>query len=393
MLLVGAVGAGVQGGGSPAGAPNAFDAAVHQRMNEAGIVGLGAAIIVNRKVVWTKGYGYADKRRAVPFTPDTIMNVGSISKTFTGVAMMHAVQEGKLSLDEDINSYLPFKVIHPRYPNEKITLRHLATHTSGITDQPAVYNDTYHYGGSTPEPLGNFLRSYLVPGGANYSQDNFLNVKPGTHREYSNIAAGLAGHVVEVAVGRTLNVYAKQHIFIPLKMASTGWLLSEVDRARHSQLYVRQSGLTIPIPLYEGTTYPDGGVRTSVSDLSKFFVALLNGGEYGGTRILDERWAAEMLRFQYSESNKPANVTLQEVNSGLFWATRFNVTRVGHNGSDPGVRTFMLSNLSKDIGVILFTNTSLSDEETRHHFDIFLEIWKHAEAMKNGMGADGTDRT
>ena len=82
-------------------------------MDEAGIVGLGAAIIVDKKVVWMKGYGFADKARAVPFTPDTVMNIGSISKTFTGVAMMRAVQEGKLSLDEDINSYLPFKVVNP----------------------------------------------------------------------------------------------------------------------------------------------------------------------------------------------------------------------------------------------------------------------------------------
>jgi hypothetical protein len=79
---------------------------------------------------------------------------------------------------------------------------------------------------------------------------------------------------------------------------------------------------------------------------------------------------------------KPVNVSLQEVNSGLFWATKFDVTRIGHNGSDPGVRTFMLCNLSRDIGVILFMNTSLADEEMRHSFDIFLEVWKHAEALQ-----------
>jgi CubicO group peptidase (beta-lactamase class C family) len=297
--------------------------------------------------------------------------------------MMRAVQEGKLSLDEDINSYLPFRVINPHLPSERITLRHLATHTSSITDRQIVYADTYHYG-DAPEPLGEFLKGYFVPGGIHYSKDNFLSVKPGTHREYSNIAAGLAGYIVEVAVGAKLGVYAKQRIFAPLRMSSTGWSLAEVDPAKHARLYVAQSGLTIPIPHYEGTTYPDGGVRTSVSDLSKFFIALLDDGAYEGTRILDKRWVEEMLRFQYTEANKPANVDLQETNSGLFWATRFNTTRIGHNGSDPGVRTFMLANPSKDVGVILFTNTSLPDSEMRHHFDIFREIWKHAEALKSG---------
>ena len=361
--------------------PQALDSFIAQRMEEAGIAGLGAAILVDKKVVWTKGYGFADKERAVPFTPDTVMNIGSISKTFTGVALMRAVQEGKLSLDEDINSYLPFKLLNPHTPNEKITLRHLATHTSGITDRWSVYQGTYHYG-STPEPLGEFLRSYFVPGGTYYSKDNFLNVKPGTHRDYSNIAAGLAGYIVEVAVGKKLNEYTKQIVFIPLRMDNTGWFLPEIDPAKHSKLYVGQGGLTIPIPLYEGTTYPDGGVRTSVSDLSKLFIALLDGGVYEGTRILDKRWVDEMLRFHYTESAKPDNVSLQEINSGLFWATKLDVTRIGHNGSDPGVRTEMLSNLSKDVGVILFMNTSLSGEEMRLSNDISRELWKYAEALK-----------
>lgn len=382
-LLTGQLAVRGQAQPSTANTAQTLDSFIAQRMDETGIVGLGAAILVDRKVVWMKGYGFADRERAVLFTPDTVMNIGSVSKTFTGVALMRAVQDGKLSLDEDINSYLPFKLSNPHYPNEKITLRHLATHTSGITDRSSVYKDTYHYD-SAPEPLGKFLKSYFVPGGMHYSKDNFLNVKPGTHREYSNIAAGLAGYIVEIAVGKKLNVYTRQHIFTPLRMDNTGWLLSEIDRAKHAKLYVEQNGLTIPIPLYQMTTYPDGGVRTSVADLAKFFLALLNDGVYEERRILDTRWVAEMLRFQYTESNKPANVNLQETNSGLFWATRFNVTRVGHNGSDPGVRTMMLANLSKDVGVILFTNTSLSDQDMiRQYFSMFLEIWKHAEALKD----------
>jgi CubicO group peptidase (beta-lactamase class C family) len=299
------------------------------------------------------------------------------------VALMRAIQEGKLSLDEDINTYLPFKVINPHQPNEKVTLRHLATHTSGISDRWSVYRDTYYYFG-TPEPLGEFLKGYFVPGGRHYSKDNFLNVKPGTHREYSNIAAGLAGYIVEVAVGKKLNVYTKQHIFTPLRMGNTGWFLSEIDRAKHSKLYVSQKGLTIPIPLYQITTYPDGGVRTSVSDLSKLFIALLNDGVYEGTRILDKRWVDEMLRFQYTDANKPANVdSIKEANTGIFWRTKFGGTRIGHGGSDAGVQTEMLSNLSKDIGVILFTNTSLSDQDVLQHYSaIFRELFKHAEALK-----------
>lgn len=359
------------------------DTFITQKMEEAGIMGLGAAIIVDAKVVWMKGYGFADHRRAAPFRPDTVMNIGSISKTFTGAALMRAVQDGKLSLDDDINAHLPFRVINPHLPDEKITLRHLATHTSGLTDRWPVYRNTYHFG-DTPEPLGQFLKQYFVPGGKHYSKDNFLNKKPGSHRDYSNIGAGLAGYIVERAVGENLGSYARKRIFAPLRMNDTAWSLSAVDPARHATLYIAQDGLTIPIQLYEGTTYPDGGIRTSVADLSRFFIALLNDGEYEGTRILDKSSVAEMLRFQFTEANKPDNVDLAEHNTGIFWRTKFNVTRIGHGGSDPGVQTEMLASLSKDIGVILFSNTSLSDEGKRQYYAIFLELWKHAEALKQG---------
>ena len=362
-----------------------LDRFIEQRMTDAGIAGLGAAIIVDKKVVWTKGYGFADRSRRVPFTPDTVMNIGSISKTVTGAALMRAVQDRKLSLDEDINSYLPFKIVNPYYPNEKITLRHLGTHTSGITDRWEVYEHTYHYG-STPEPLEEFLRAYFMPGGTHYSKDNFLNIRPGTHRDYSNIGAGLAGYIVERAVGEKLNTYTRRHFFAPLRMTNTGWSLSEIAAGKHTTLYVAQDGLIIPIPPYELTTYPDGGVRTSVTDLSKFFIALLNDGEYEGVRILEATSAQEMRRFQYTESNKPDNVNLSgldSTNSGIFWGTRFDVTRIGHNGSDPGVRTMMLSDLARRVGVILFLNTSLSGEANRQFNAIFLELWKQAEALRN----------
>ncbi|HEY5849728.1 MAG TPA: serine hydrolase domain-containing protein [Lysobacter sp.] len=370
----------------PSEAPGELDRSIEARMAEAGLVGVGAAIIVDRKLVWSKGYGYADKQRAVAFTPDTVMNVGSISKTVTGVAMMQAVQDGKLSLDADINDYLPFKVSNPSFPQAPITLRQLATHTSGITDRWAVYQRLYHWGGDAPEGLCDFLEGYLVPGGKDYAKENFLPFKPGTHRDYSNIAAGLAGCIVERAVGEPLNVVTRRRIFAPLGMDHSGWLLSDIPAAAQSTLYVEQDGFSIPIPQYGVTTYPDGGVRTSVADLSRFFIAMLDGGQYQGARILDPSSVAQMLKFQYTLANKPDNVILAEKNSGLFWSTKFNVTRIGHGGSDPGVRTEMLSNLSKDVAIVVFVNTSLAEEKSKAYVDLVETLWQHAQALKAQAG-------
>jgi CubicO group peptidase (beta-lactamase class C family) len=174
-------------------------------------------------------------------------------------------------------------------------------------------------------------------------------------------------------------------------MTRTGWFLSEVDLANHTKLYVSQNGFVIPIPLYGGTTYPDGGVRTSVADLSKFFIALLNGGEYQGVRILDSGSTAEMLRFQFTDANRPENFPAADGNSGLFWRTKFNGTRIGHGGNDPGIQTEMLSDLSKEVGVILFINTSLSGPEERASAAISDALWKYAVSLKDGQKQVSTE--
>lgn len=360
-----------------------LDSFINRSMESSGLVGLGAAIIIDKKVVWAKGYGYADKENKKPFTPNTIMNIASISKTITGVCLMKAVEDKKLSLDDDINKYLPFKVINPNFPNEKITLRNLATHTSGITDREPIYDSTYYYGGDSPVPLGQFLKDYFDPAGKFYSKNNFLDKKPGSYREYSNIAAGMAGYIVERATGKKLNEYSRQYIFKPLKMNSTGWFLSEINVADHAKLYAKQGDTLKNIKLYGGATYPDGGVRTSVSDLSHFFIALLNDGEYNGVSMLKKQSVAEMLRFQYTAANKPENVQLNKINSGIFWATKLGATRIGHNGSDPGVRTFMLADLSKEVGVILFTNTSLTEKEEGKFFDLYESIHKYGVQLRS----------
>jgi CubicO group peptidase (beta-lactamase class C family) len=359
-----------------------LDTLIANRMADAGIMGVAAAVIVDHQVVWMKGYGFADYERTRPFTPNTVMNIGSISKTVTGVAMMHAVQEGRLALDADINQYLPFKVIHPHHPDAVITLRHLATHTSGITDRPEAYHGCYHWGGEKPEPLGGFLTGYFKPGGTHYSPDNFLNERPGAVREYSNIGASLAGWIVERAVGASLPDYARRTIFAPLQMTNTAWRLSEVKPGAHSTLFVPQNGTVIPIQQYELTTYPDGGVRSSVSDLSKFFIALLSGGAYQGTRILDAKLAAEMTRFQFTDANRPTNYPASEGNSGLFWRTKFDGKRVGHGGNDPGMIADMLADRSGKIAVILFTNTSLGGSDRRLYGQIFEALWAHGESVK-----------
>ncbi|QJD69647.1 beta-lactamase family protein [Xanthomonas campestris pv. badrii] len=365
-----------------ASAPSSFERRIEQRMQEAGVVGMGAAIIRDRRVVWSAGFGFADRARKLAFTPDTVMNIGSVSKTVTGVALMQAVQDGRLQLDADINPYLPFAVRNPQFPQVPITLRQLATHTSSLTDRWEVYRDTYRWEGATAEPLPDFLRGYLAPGGRDYLPQNYLPNRPGTHREYSNIGAGLVGYIVERAGGQPFEAYTRERIFAPLGMQRTAWHVAELPAGTHAMLYVGHMGLSVPVQPYELVTYPDGGLRSCVNDLSRLFIALLDGGRYQGTRVLDAATTAEMLRFQYAGSNVPDNVIVSEKNAGIFWSTKFNVTRIGHGGSDPGVRAEMLSDLDHANAVVMLSNTSLDGSDAKLQVELYDMLWAHALELR-----------
>jgi CubicO group peptidase (beta-lactamase class C family) len=368
----------------------AIDSFIKRNMEESGLVGIGASIIVDNKVVWMKGYGYADNDKKTPFTPNTIINIASITKAFTGVCILKAVEDGKLSLDEDINKYLPFRVVNPYFPEEKITLRDIGSHTSSLNDREDAYNATYQYGGDSPIKLEDFLKSYFEPTGSRYSKENFLKYKPGQYREYSNIAAALAGYIVERVTGMQLNEYSKKVILDPLKMKNTGWFLSEINLSNHALLYDKQGDTLKLIPLYSNVTYPDGGVRSSISELSRFFIALLNDGVYQGTRILKKTSVDTMQRMRFTASNKPVNVDPAKLNSGIFWVTKDGGTKIGNAGTDPGIKTEMLSDPGKQFGVILFTNTTLSNKNLlKYYFGIYDELWNYAKAIKAGTATPG----
>ncbi len=361
-----------------------LDSLIIKKMAEDGIVGLGAAIIIDKKVAWKKGYGFSDRKAGIPFTTSTLMNIASVSKTVTGACLMKAVEQNKLSLDEDVNNYLPFKIHNPYFPEAKITLRNLATHTSGLTDRYPFYTDSLYFNGKdSPQKLGDFLQQYFIPGGPYYSKENFLDHKPGTFREYSNIGAALAGYVVELRTGQKLNEYSKKYLFNPLKMGDTGWFLSEINLKKHTKLYEKKDNKFQEIPLYGCTTYPDGGVRSSVDDLSHFLICLLNDGKYQNKQVLEKETVREMLRFQFDATHTPENVNPKTLNSGIFWATKMGATRIGHNGSDPGVRVFMLSDLNKAVAVILFSNTSLSENEESKFFEIYDQLYRYGVELKN----------
>ena len=325
-----------------------FNAYINREISESKIAGMGIAIITNDSILVTKGYGYADIQNKVPFTHNTVINIASISKTFISIAIMHAVENNLLDLDNNVNDILPFKLMNPYSPDRFITLRHLMSHTSGIQDDYTIYYGSYCYDGDSPTSLGEFLADYLSPLGENYSKNNFTNTKPGGKFNYSNIGAGLAGYIVEIATGKQLNVFTREIIFKPLDMENTCWFLSEMDIAKHSKLYETRKFIKgwKEIPIYGLTTYPDGGVRTTINDLSNYLLCIMNNGSFKGNSIIQKSRVLEMLTPDFSGSY------------AKFWQAG---KRIGHGGGDPGVSTRMYFDPGKKLGIIIFINTGSYD--------------------------------
>lgn len=354
------------------------------------INGFSVAIVNHDKTLYQTGVGYADLADKRAYTKNTIQNIGSVSKTLIGIALLKAQEQGKLKLDDPVNKHLPFPVVNPYYPNLPITIRHLATHTSTITDtdyydakayilKEEIDLDMRNKGNvaemfNNPEEkisMHNFLEKLLSKNGEWFHKKNFLERKPGSLFEYSNVGATLAAYVIEQSTGEPFNKYTTKHILKPLGMSSSGWSFDDIDLSKHSILYENPGQ---SIPKYSLITYPDGGLITNIKDLGKYLTELIKGQSGAGTLLTKESYY-QIFSGQLSTGHLPNRDKDDdydvEYNSGIFMG--FTPSgQIGHTGGDPGIATFMFFNPQTKIGRVLMINTSITSQEG---VDQFYSIW------------------
>jgi len=326
--------------------------------------GLAAAIVKNGQIVCASASGFANIAEDRRVTPDTLFLVASISKTVTATALMQLYEQGKFKLDDDINDYLAFDVRIPEAPDAPITFRQLLTHTSSIQDS-SFFNDFLTKGMDSPITLAELLQGYLTPDGAYYDEeDNFQSDAPSETYEYANMNFVLIGYLVEVLSGVPFDKYCRDNIFAPLGMEKTTWRLAEVDKSVLAMPYRKSFFRFVRYGQYGQANYPDGMLRTSVVELSRFLIAYMQGGSFEETQIL----APETVRAMLS------NQTNLDETQGLAWYTsRFARRDVwGHNGSDIGAGAEMWFDPASNEGVILVSNRSWDGEE-RLVSDLFRE--------------------
>ncbi|WP_276168329.1 serine hydrolase domain-containing protein [Zobellia alginiliquefaciens] len=349
------------------------------------LVGFSVAIVNEDGTLYEDGFGFADKKVNKKYTENTLQNIASISKTFIGVALLKAQELGKLTLDDPINDYLPFKVVHPKFKNTPITIRQLASHTSGIKD-PAEYEGKGYIlkdaengaakvnanfrDPSKMMPLGDYLKAILSTDGQWYKKKTFSKYPPGGMFNYSNIGAGLAAYVLEQATGASFPEFTEKHIFDPLNLNGSGWSFDTIDFSKHSKLY---ADADTELAFYRLINYPDGGLITSSHDLAKYLTEIIKGYAGNGT-ILSAESYKELFTPQLTDENHKDRSDREyndEYNMGVFMGMS-SKGQIGHTGGDPSVVTHMFFNENTKTGKLLLVNTDLDKKSVQD----FIAIWR-----------------
>lgn len=323
--------------------------AAHLKQNH--LAGAQVAVVSNGEIFFSKGYGYADVEKRTPVDPaTTLFRPGSVSKMVPWTAVMQLVEQGKLDLDADVNTYLTqFKI--PSTFDKPITLRNLLTHTPGLEDGGVGYLFV-----KKPEdmlPLAEALAAH-IPARVRPPTTDFTD---GSNASYSNFGTALAGLIVANVSGMPLDDYLDKNIFEPLGMTHST-LRQPLPAALADKMatgYTFKNGAWEPYRNgFELVQFaPAGSMSASTNDMAKFMIAHLNLGEYKGKRILREETARLMQSRQFSP-NPHVN------GSGLgFFETWINGRRlVSHWGDMLTFHTAWELLPEEKVGIYVSYNTS-----------------------------------
>lgn len=241
---------------------DSLDTFIKNEMAKRKIPGLSVAVLRGGKVVRAAGYGYANLELKTPASNETVYEIGSISKQFASEAVMLLVEEGKIGLDDPITKYLPANA-----PDiwQKITVRNLLNHTSGLKDWTEVKEFSYRREYS-PEEFIDLVRGFP------------LTFQPGENWLYSNTNLPLIGIIVEKASGRSFEDFVTERIIKPLNFPSIRFKHQEDVVAGRATGYVLREGVwKNGEPFRPRVIAASGGILANTTDLAKWWEAVLKG--------------------------------------------------------------------------------------------------------------------
>jgi serine beta-lactamase-like protein LACTB len=325
---------------------------------------LSIALVDDQKIVWSRGFGFADPKAKKPATAETVYRVGSVSKLFTDIALMQMVEKGELDLDAPVTKYLPdFK---PKTKFDKpITLRMLLSHRAGVVRESPVGN----YFDPTSPTLEAMVRSM------NETENVY---EPGARIKYSNAGIATAGYVLQKMHKEPFAKVLSRSLLRPMGMKHSSFEpTDEVKKHLAKAEMWTYPGRTFEAPTWEIGMPPAGSMYSTAPDLGHFLTILFNRGQIGDARILKPETLEKMYEPQFG---KPGDKTGFGIG---FYLTEMDGRRViGHGGAVYGFATELAALPAEKLGVVVITSKDGANAVTHRIGQAALRLMLAAKADK-----------
>jgi len=336
---------------------------IRRVMQEKGIPSITVAVAKDGTIVWEEGFGWADRERMRPATPDTLYSLASVSKPFTATGLMRLVEQGKVDLDKPVNDYLGIGKLRGLAGDASgATVRRLLSHTAGL---PLHYQFFYENEAYRPPSMDETISRYGI-----------LVAAPGEQYEYSNLGFGILDQLIERVSQRDFADYMRTEVFLPLGLLHTSVNIGPGLESFVAQRYDSQQR---PIPFYTFDHIGASAVYSSAHDLVRFGVFHLKGHLAGQRAILKDA-TLDLMQHEVTAVPPPAGAGY-----GLGWSTNSNdhgYRSVSHGGGMPGVSTSLALFPSENLAVAVLSNKSESLREIKDAVAAAM-LPKFAEALRN----------
>lgn len=325
-----------------------FDAYMHQVVKDWNVPGIGVGIVVGDKLVFSKGYGYRDYGRKLPFTATTTVPIASNTKLFTAIAAGLLVDEGKLDWDKPIRQFVPSIQFQNDDLNRTVTVRDMLSHRTGITRHDGIWFKSDF----TQKDLFERLK-YLEP--AAPMRSTFL---------YNNMMYAGVGYSIEVLSGKPWEQFVRERLLQPLGMTSTSFAIADMVKTSEPGVPFterRDNTEIYSVPYYSDAigVAPAGAMNSNIVDMSKWLIALMNDGKLNGKQVIPRNVIKQTLAPSISLPNTNLEVRgwgeLLNTNYGMGrWTTSYRGHLLAYHGGDlPGFHTQVSMMPYDSIGVIV----------------------------------------
>lgn len=320
-------------------------------------VGLAVGVVRNGRLDAFEGRGLADVRLRRPVTPETVFRIGSITKTFTSIAVMQLWERGLVDLDAPAGDYLrAYPLVSRDRRFRPPTIRHLLTHTAGIPDVRHL-SDLFAFAAgpidARPPLLSVPFGDRLPPLAEYYGKGLEIVADPGCAFAYSNHGFATLGQIVEDVSGLPLDRYLRERIFLPLGMSTTDLIRSPAITERLATGYLIGSAGPVPVPDRDWIGAGGGGAYSTAADLARYALALMNGGSNEHGSVLERATLEEMFDRQYA-----TDAALPAMGLGFFRTEVGGHRVIGHDGILPGFNSHLSVAPEAGVAVIGLTNGS-----------------------------------